>query len=61
LDAFVRGTDNAAWHAWFDSVWHWEGLRGQMIDAPAAVAIGSNQLELFARGTGNHLVEDGYR
>lgn len=57
LDVFVRGTDNALYHKWFDgSTWRgWEGLGGTLTSAPAAVSWGSNRIDVFVRGTDNAL------
>lgn len=41
LDVFVRGTDNAMWHKWFDRKWSsWESLGGMLTSAPGAVSWG---------------------
>lgn len=53
LDTFVRGTDGALWHKWWDGA-NWggfESLDGQIIDAPEVVSWGANRLDVFARGT----------
>jgi Repeat of unknown function (DUF346) len=55
LDVFVRGTDNACWHKWWDgSRWQgWESLGGQLTSDPTAVSWGPNRIDLFVRGTDN--------
>lgn len=52
LDTFVRGTDNALWHKWWDgSRWSdWESLGGNLTSDPAAVSWGPNRTDVFARG-----------
>ena len=58
LDTFVRGTDNALWHKWWNgSRWSdWESLGGNLTSAPAAVSWGPNRIDVFARGQGNRLL-----
>ena len=55
LDCFVRGTDNAMWHKWWDgAAWRgWESLGGVLFSAPAAVSWGANRIDCFVRGTDN--------
>lgn len=57
LDCFVKGTDNAMWHKWWDgSSWSgWESLGGVIDDNPAAVSWGPNRIDCFARGMNNHM------
>jgi peptidoglycan hydrolase-like protein with peptidoglycan-binding domain len=57
LDTFVRGTDNALWHKWWNgSSWSgWESLGGVLTSAPGAVSWGSNRIDTFVRGTDNAL------
>ena len=57
LDVFVRGTDNALYHKyWNGSQWiDWESLGGVLTSAPAAVSWGSNRIDVFVRGTDNAL------
>jgi peptidoglycan hydrolase-like protein with peptidoglycan-binding domain len=57
LDGFVRGTDNALWHKWWNgSVWSgWESLGGVLSSGPAAVSWGPNRIDVFVRGTDNAL------
>jgi spore germination protein YaaH len=56
-DVFVRGQDNAIWHAWANSgQWTtWYSIGGNMTSAPTAVSWGSNRIDIFARGTDNGL------
>jgi spore germination protein YaaH len=53
LDAFVRGTDNAIYHRWWDgTAWQpWESLGGVATSDPTAVAWGNGRLDFFVRGT----------
>jgi hypothetical protein len=56
LDVFVRGTDNALWHKWWNNGWSgWESLGGVLTSAPAAVSWGPNRIDIFVRGTDNAL------
>ena len=56
LDTFVRGTDNALWHKWFDGGWSgWESLGGVLTSDPAAVSWGNGRIDVFVRGTDNAL------
>ncbi len=58
LDVFVRGTDNALWHKWWDgSSWSsgWENLGGVLTSAPGAVSWGPNRIDVFVKGTDNAL------
>ena len=57
LDVFVRGTDNALYHKWFDGdIWRgWEGLGGTLTSAPAAVSWGPNRIDVFVVGTDSAL------
>jgi hypothetical protein len=57
LDAFVRGTDMAIYHRWWDgTLWQpWESLGGVATSDPTAVAWGNGRLDLFVRGTDNAL------
>jgi hypothetical protein len=52
LDVFVRGTDNAIWHAWWDGTrWNaWESLGPAIVSSPAAVSWGPNRIDLFGVG-----------
>jgi hypothetical protein len=53
LDIFVRGTDGAVWHKWWNgAAWGgFESLGGQIVGAPAVVSWGPNRLDVFVRGT----------
>ncbi len=55
LDCFVRGTDNAMYHKWWNgSNWSgWENLGGILASAPTAVSWGENRIDTFVRGTDN--------
>ncbi len=56
LDVFVRGTDSALWHKWYDNGWSgWESLGGVLTSGPAAVSWGSNRVDVFVRGTDSAL------
>jgi RHS repeat-associated protein len=62
VDTFIRGSDGALWHRWWDSVnWSaWESLGGTILGTPAAVSWGPNRLDVFAQGTDNALWHDWY-
>ena len=55
LDCFVRGTNNAMWHKWWNgAAWSgWENLGGVLTSAPGAVSWGPNRIDAFVRGTDN--------
>ncbi len=55
LDCFVRGTDNAMWHKWWNgSSWSgWENLGGVLTSGPGAVSWGPFRIDTFVRGTDN--------
>jgi hypothetical protein len=56
LDVFVRGTDNAMWHKWFQNGWSgWESLGGVLTSGPAAASWAANRIDTFVRGTDNSL------
>ena len=56
LDCFVRGTDSALWHKWFDGGWSgWESLGGVLTSSPAAVSWGRGRIDVFVRGTDSAL------
>jgi uncharacterized protein YvpB len=64
MDVFVRGTDNALWHLWWNAAgWGgWESLGGSLASAPAVAAWSTNRLDVFARGTDGtlqHIWSDG--
>ena len=50
LDAFVRGTDGALWHAGFNgTTWSWEGLGAQRSSAPSAASSAPGRIDVVAR------------
>ena len=52
LDVFVRDTNGALWHHWFDGKWEgWENLGGSLESDPSAVSWGPNRIDVVARGT----------
>jgi hypothetical protein len=55
IDCFVKGTDNAMWHKWWDgTAWRgFESLGGVIDGTPAAVSWGPNRIDCFARGMDN--------
>jgi hypothetical protein len=57
LDVFVKGTDNALWHKWWDGAsWSdWESLGGVLTSAPGAVSWDFNRIDVFVKGTDNAL------
>ncbi|MEC5182518.1 hypothetical protein RCH07_003896 [Arthrobacter sp. CG_A4] len=56
LDTFVRGTDSALWHKWFQNGWSgWESLGGVLTSAPGAASWGNGRIDVFARGTDSAL------
>jgi murein DD-endopeptidase MepM/ murein hydrolase activator NlpD len=52
-DVFVRGTDNALWHRWWDGhAWNgWESLGGALNADPAVVSRAAGRLDVFVPGT----------
>jgi hypothetical protein len=63
LDAFVRGTDNALWHYWYESgVWRadTQGSDGGLTSAPAVASWGPGKLDIFVRGADYALHHIGY-
>jgi hypothetical protein len=51
---FVKGSDNALWHKWFDGGWSgWESLGGVIDNTPAAVSWSLSRIDCFARGMDN--------
>jgi hypothetical protein len=52
LDVFVRGTDNAIWHAWWDGTrWNtWESLGPTIVSNPTAVSWAPGRIDLFGIG-----------
>lgn len=56
LDVFLRGTDNALYHKWYDGAWSgWEHQGGVLTSDPTAVSWGPGRIDVFARGTDNAL------
>jgi peptidoglycan hydrolase-like protein with peptidoglycan-binding domain len=55
LDCFVRGTDNAMWHKWWNgSKWlGWEKLGGALTSGIGVSSWAANRLDCFVRGTDN--------
>ena len=52
LDAFVRGSDGALWHKWFDGGWSsWESLGGLLTGAPSVAAWSAGRLDVFVVGS----------
>lgn len=61
IDVFVRGTDNALWHKYFNGSWSgWESLGGYIMSSPTAASWGSGRLDVFAKGSDNSLVHIAY-
>jgi len=55
-DVFVRGTDNALWHKWFNGTWSgWESLGGVLSSGPDVSSWAAGRLDIFVRGTDNAL------
>ena len=54
---FAKGGDNSLYHKWWagDSWHNWQGLGGTFKDAPAAISWGTNRIDVFVRGTNDHL------
>jgi len=64
LDCFAKGGDNALWSRWVDtSVVHnhagtwsgWHQLGGVFDDEPGAVSWATGRIDVFVRGTDNHM------
>jgi len=64
LDCFAKGGDNSLWHKWVDtSIVHnhpgtwsgWHRLDGIFDDEPGAVSWGPRRIDVFVRGTNNHM------
>jgi hypothetical protein len=62
LDVFVRGSDNALWHRWYDSgTWYaWQSLGGTLASGPDAVSWGDGRIDVFARDNNNNVVHKYY-
>jgi hypothetical protein len=55
-DVFVRGSDDALWHKWYDGNWSgWEYLGGVLHSAPAAVSWSNGRLDVVVRGSDDAL------
>jgi hypothetical protein len=62
LDVFVRGTDSALWHKWYQNGWSgWESLGGLLTSSPGAVSWGSGRIDVFVRGTDSALWHKWYQ
>ena len=62
LDVFVRGTDSALWHKWFQNGWSgWEKLGGVLTSGPGAVSWGSGRIDVFVVGTDSALWHKWYQ
>ncbi len=64
LDSFAKGGDNSLWYKWVDKnivhnhagTWSgWHLLGGIFDDQPGAVSWGPRRIDVFARGTNNHM------
>jgi hypothetical protein len=64
IDVFVRGSDNALWHKWYDGNsdrWgsnvnaHWESLGGILTSGPGVSSWWKDRLDVFVRGGDNIL------
>jgi hypothetical protein len=56
LDVFVRGTDSALWHKWYQNGWSgWESLGGVLTSAPSVASWAPGRLDLFVAGTDSAL------
>jgi hypothetical protein len=63
-DIFVRGSDNALWHLYWNLSpgWSsWESLGGIITSSPLVVSSEDNGLDVFALGVGNIFCWRGYR
>jgi hypothetical protein len=61
IDLFVKGSDNAIWHNWYQSGWHsWESLGGALTSAPSVASWGNGHLDVFARGYDNNIYHKWY-
>ena len=61
-DIFVRGSDNALWHLYWNRSWSlWESLGGIITSSPLVVSSEENWLDVFALGGGNSFCWRGYR
>ena len=58
LDVFVRGTDGALWHKYYQNGWsNWESLGGILATGagPAVSSWSANRLDVFVQGTDGQL------
>jgi hypothetical protein len=54
IDVFVKGTDNALHHKWYQGGWSgWEFLGGVLTSAPAAASWAPGRIDVAVRGTDN--------
>jgi hypothetical protein len=60
IDLFVRGTDNALYHKWFDNGWSagWQYLGGILTSPPVAASSWGFSGDVFVRGTDGHLYDN---
>lgn len=50
LDVFIRGTDNALWHKFWNGAWSvWEFIGGALTSGPSSVSWGNNRIDIVAR------------
>ena len=62
LDVFVRGTDSALWHKWFQGGWSgWESLGGRPSVAGRGRLWGNGRIDVFAAGTDSALWHKWYQ
>jgi hypothetical protein len=63
FDVFVRGTDSAVWHRWYDGGWSgWESLGGYVPSSPAACTdpYGPLFIDAIVRGSDGALWQNDY-
>src|SRR5205814_1457110 len=63
IDVFVRGTDNALWHKWWNPVggWSgWENLGGVLTSGPDSASCNTNHVDVFVIGTDGGLWQKGW-
>lgn len=61
IDVFVRGTDSAMWHLYYDGSWGaWESLGGVFRSGPGASSWGVGRIDVFGRGTDLRLYHGWY-
>jgi hypothetical protein len=62
IDVFVRGTDSALWHRWYQNGWSgWESLGGVLTSGPGAVSWGPGRIDVFVAGTDSALWHKWYQ